>query len=110
MNITTFNRLLKSFQFQEEDIRDLEKLNQEFPFCQLSHILVAKALFDKNDMLSETKIRNAAAYASNRAQLKKIILNKPKKSSKPKTTNNNPPKEEDFSTKPILDNKSEMLK
>ena len=50
MNIATFNRLLTNYEFSESDISDLEKMNREFPFCQLSHILTAKAFFDKNDM------------------------------------------------------------
>jgi len=56
-----------------QDVEELEKLAKNFPYCQTAHLLIAKASYDKGNMLSNQKLRKAAAYASNRQLLKKLI-------------------------------------
>lgn len=57
----------------EQNVDELEKLVQNFPYCQTAHLLIAKAAYDKGNMLSNQKLRKAAAYATNRQLLKKLI-------------------------------------
>ncbi|WP_147275638.1 hypothetical protein [Adhaeribacter pallidiroseus] len=57
----------------EQNVEELEKLVQNFPYCQTAHLLIAKAAYDKGNMLSNQKLRKAAAYATNRQLLKKLI-------------------------------------
>ncbi|QMU28279.1 hypothetical protein [Adhaeribacter radiodurans] len=57
----------------DQDVEELEKLVKNFPYCQTAHLLIAKASLDKGSMLSNQKLRKAAAYATNRHLLKKLI-------------------------------------
>ncbi|PSR53165.1 hypothetical protein AHMF7605_06290 [Adhaeribacter arboris] len=57
----------------DQDVEELEKLVKNFPYCQTAHLLIAKASYDKGNMLSNQKLRKAAAYATNRHLLKKLI-------------------------------------
>ncbi|MDQ4140981.1 MAG: hypothetical protein M3142_10700 [Bacteroidota bacterium] len=57
----------------DHDVEELEKLVKNFPYCQTAHLLIAKASYDKGNMLSNQKLRKAAAYATNRHLLKKLI-------------------------------------
>lgn|GEM_PF-1485481 len=55
------------------DLKDLEEVVKNFPYCQAAHILFAKASYETDNMLAEKRIRKAAAYAFDRKNLKKII-------------------------------------
>ncbi|QNF35245.1 hypothetical protein HUW51_21920 [Adhaeribacter swui] len=57
----------------DQDVEEMEKLVNNFPYCQTAHLLIAKASYDKGSMLSNQKLRKAAAYATNRQLLKKLI-------------------------------------
>ncbi len=57
----------------DQDVEELEKLARNFPYCQTAHLLIAKASYDQGNMLSNQKLRKAAAYAINRHLLKKLI-------------------------------------
>lgn len=57
----------------DQEVEELEKLVQNFPYCQTAHLLIAKAAYDQGNMLSNQKLRKAAAYATNRHLLKKLI-------------------------------------
>lgn len=56
-----------------KELAHLENLITNFPYCQVAHILVAKAYKDSDNMLSSKKIRTAAAYTANRRKLKHFI-------------------------------------
>ncbi|GEO04961.1 hypothetical protein AAE02nite_26250 [Adhaeribacter aerolatus] len=57
----------------EQEVAELEKLAASFPYCQTAHLLLAKAAYDQGSMLSNQRIRRAAACATNRQLLKKLI-------------------------------------
>lgn len=57
----------------EQEVNELEKLALNFPYCQSAHLLLAKAAYDKGSMLSNQRLRRAAACATNRQLLKKLI-------------------------------------
>lgn len=57
----------------EQEVIELEKLALNFPYCQSAHLLLAKAAYDKGSMLSNQRLRRAAACAANRQLLKKLI-------------------------------------
>lgn len=54
-------------------LKEIEVLAENFPFCQSAHILVAKGYHDQHNMLADKKLRHAAAYTSNRRKLKALI-------------------------------------
>lgn len=57
----------------EQEVIELEKLALNFPYCQSAHLLLAKAAYDRGSMLSNQRLRRAAACAANRQLLKKLI-------------------------------------
>jgi len=57
----------------DQEISELEKLALNFPYCQSAHLLLAKAAYDRGSMLSNQWLRRAAACATNRQLLKKLI-------------------------------------
>ena len=57
----------------DQEVLELEKVVQSFPYCQTAHLLLAKAAYDKGSMLSNQKLRKAAVSAVNRQLLKKLI-------------------------------------
>lgn len=62
----------------DKELSHLENLITNFPYCQVAHILVAKAYKDNDNMLSSKKIRTAAVYSANRRRLKHFIQQHPK--------------------------------
>jgi hypothetical protein len=75
MNKQAFIKLIKSPEgISEKDLEALEDLAGSFPFCQIAHILIAKAHYDKSSMLVHQKIKKASAFSLNRALLKKVIV------------------------------------
>jgi tetratricopeptide (TPR) repeat protein len=57
-----------------QDLEMLEDVVENFPYCQLAHLLIAKANYDQSSMLAQQKLKKAAAYAINRDVLKKLVL------------------------------------
>jgi len=57
----------------EQEVTELEKLALNFPYCQTAHLLLAKAAYDQGSMFLNQKMRRAAACATNRQLLKKLI-------------------------------------
>ena len=55
------------------DVDALEKVAQNFPYCQTTYMLLAKASHNAGSMLANKKLKTAAAYAANRIVLKRII-------------------------------------
>ena len=51
----------------EQEVIELEKLALNFPYCQSAHLLLAKAAYDKGSMLSNQRLRRAAACAGTAA-------------------------------------------
>lgn len=56
-----------------EQLSSLEALVINFPYCQVAHTLIAKAYYQRDNMLTHQKIRTAGVYASDRKYLKTII-------------------------------------
>ena len=75
MNKQTFQEILKSpKQLSDDQLKDLEELVANFPYCQIAHVLIAKAYKDRGYMLSDKKLKTAAAYTSSRKNLKEIFV------------------------------------
>jgi tetratricopeptide (TPR) repeat protein len=66
--------LQKPVDISAADLKKLEDLAVNFPFCQVAHILIAKGNYDYGSMLTEQKIKKAALYSTSRANLKNFIL------------------------------------
>lgn len=62
--------------FDEKDVKNLNSLADSFPYCQISHILLAKQTHDSNSMLASDMLKKAAIYSNDRTHLKKIIKSK----------------------------------
>ena len=63
-------------QITAQDLEALEEVVENFPYCQLAHVLIAKGSHDQLSMLAPQKLRKAAAYALSRDRLKKLILDR----------------------------------
>ncbi|GAA4298521.1 hypothetical protein [Nibribacter koreensis] len=78
MNKAAFLNIIRQVApIQDQEVEDLEELVASFPYCQTAHILLAKAAYDRGSMLSTQKLRRAAAHASNRQLLKRIVFAPP---------------------------------
>ncbi|MFN3405508.1 MAG: hypothetical protein ACK40G_15515 [Cytophagaceae bacterium] len=78
MNKSRFTELLTNkVQASPSDMKELEDVVANFPYCQAAHILLAKAAHDNGNMLADKKLKTAAIYTSSRKNLKKIINQKP---------------------------------
>ncbi len=74
MNKQTFTSLIQTpDQITDKELDTLENLAANFPYCQIAHILIAKAHYSKGSMLVHQKLKKASAYAINRALLKSIV-------------------------------------
>src|SRR5687768_18405835 len=74
MNKAAFLNIIKHVStISEQEVAELEKLAASFPYCQTAHPLLAKAAYDQGSMLSNQRLRRAAACATNRQLLKKLI-------------------------------------
>src|SRR5687768_11980803 len=74
MNKASFLSLVRqASRISDQEVEELEKLIENFPYCQTAHLLLAKAAYDKGSMLSNQKLKKAAIYAANRQLLKKLI-------------------------------------
>jgi hypothetical protein len=74
MNKAAFLEVIKHVSaISEQEVAELEKLALSFPYCQTAHLLLAKAAYDHGSMLSNQRLRRAAACAANRQLLKKLI-------------------------------------
>ena len=58
----------------DADVRELEKLADSYPYCQTSHLLLAKALHDRGSVLAGQKLRRAATGAPDRRALRRLLL------------------------------------
>jgi chromosome condensin MukBEF ATPase and DNA-binding subunit MukB len=77
MNKSQFISYIKNpLSMDEKALKSLDELAKTFPYCQISHILMAKATSDNNSMLANEKLRKAATYATDRKILKNIIQQK----------------------------------
>ena len=74
MNKSQFISFIKNpSSFEDKDIKVLTTFANSFPYCQISHVLLAKATHDTNSMLANEKLKKASLYSSDRSILKKII-------------------------------------
>ena len=75
MNKESFLHLISHPQtISAQDTELLQDVVDNFPYCQLAHVLIAKATHDLSTMLAPQKLRKAAAYAINRDALKKLVV------------------------------------
>ncbi|MFN6944755.1 MAG: hypothetical protein ACK4ND_07385 [Cytophagaceae bacterium] len=76
MNKQKFIELLQNPQgIEPSELKALEDLIKNFPYCQAAHILLSKGTHEHGGMLAEQKLKTASAYTSDRKNLKNIILN-----------------------------------
>lgn len=61
----------------DAEVTELEKLAENFPYCQTAHTLLAKALHDRGSMLAGQKLRRAATYAADRRVLRRLLMTPP---------------------------------
>lgn len=59
----------------ETDIQHLQASVREYPYCQMLHVLIAKAYAQHQPQQAESFIQKAAAYAISRNALRKLIQN-----------------------------------
>lgn len=76
MNNLLFNQIVdrKGQDLTEADVKQLENLATVYPFCQTAHLLLAKVFKDQGSSLTDMKIKTAAAYSTDRKQLKNFLL------------------------------------
>lgn len=75
MNKELFSKIIKNphTTISTKELSQLEELVVNFPFCQIGHILIAKAYHDSQNMLTDKKLQIAAAYTASRTNLKHFI-------------------------------------
>ena len=74
MNKQTFIQLIKNPSgISPEQLLELEKVVDGFPYCQSAYILIAKQAVETGSMFVDQKIKKAAAYTLDRKNLKKIL-------------------------------------
>jgi len=77
MNKQTFLNLIqntsKAGSKLDKDLKALEVIVANSPYCQTAHLFLAKGYYDKNSVLADKKIQTAAVYAIDRALLKQLI-------------------------------------
>ena len=71
-------------------IPQLEKLIEQFPYCQTAHLLYLKNLKIAGNINFKQQLRIAAAYAGDRAMLRKLIEVPGKREEKPKKESKEP--------------------
>ncbi len=77
MNKQEFTELLTNpHKLHSSDISQLEEVVNNFPYCQAAHILLARIAHQSGSMLTEQKVKKAAAYALDRKKLKNFIVDK----------------------------------
>lgn len=84
MNKAQFIGFVKSPErVQEKDVAVIKDLADTFPYCQIAHMLMARATHVSNSMHASEMLKKAATYASNRTILKKLIRDTPGYTEKP---------------------------
>ena len=74
MNKNQFISLIKKpTSIDEKGLKSIKSLTDSFPYCQIAHILDAKANSDANTMHANDTLKKAAVYSTNRTKLKHII-------------------------------------
>ncbi len=74
MNKERIDQLLKNpLQSTHQDLYDLEKMAEKYPYCQFIHILISKISKHLNTDNSENKLHRAAIYSTDRTILKSVI-------------------------------------
>lgn len=76
LNKERLNNIIKgNLQLTQDDLEEIKSLTDEFPFCQIGHILSAVAHKQHEHMLSEDKIMTAALHTGNRKNLRSLLNN-----------------------------------
>jgi len=77
VNKQEFSELLTSPSLlSSQHIAQLEDVVKNFPYCQAAHILLARITHQSGSMLTEQKVKQAAAYTFDRKKLKHFIVEK----------------------------------
>ncbi len=75
MTTEVFNKLVKSpTSITDEELKQLEVLVWNAPYCQLAYMLVAKGYFDRDTPLKNRKLKSAATVVPSRKKLKQILF------------------------------------
>lgn len=98
MNNLLFNQIVdrKGQDLTEAEVKQLENLATVYPFCQTAHLLLAKVFKDNGSSLTDMKIKTAAAYSTDRKQLKNFLLSNEKLLNSSETENQQELQEEIF--------------
>jgi tetratricopeptide (TPR) repeat protein len=77
LNKQTFINLIKDpTKISAEHIHGLEEVAANFPFCQITHMLIAKGSADYGSMHAEMKLKKAVVYAIERKKLRELLFKK----------------------------------
>lgn len=78
MNKQRFIELLRTPEnHQSSDVTAVESLIDQYPYCQVAHVLMAKISHDAGSMNATKAARRAALYTSDRSKLKALLDKKP---------------------------------
>ncbi|MFN8415732.1 MAG: hypothetical protein U0U66_05320 [Cytophagaceae bacterium] len=78
MNKQRFIELLRTPEnHQGSDVSAVESLMEQYPYCQVAHVLMAKITHDAGSMNATKSARRAALYTSDRSKLKALLDKKP---------------------------------
>lgn len=79
MDKGTFEKILKTpSEISSEEAILLEELIQEFPYCQMAHLLIANESYQKKSMHYPKKLRKASTYVLDRTVLHSLLNPKEK--------------------------------
>lgn len=92
------------------ELKGLEDLIENFPYCQIAHVLVAKYHYDQDDMLVHNKLKRATAYCADRKYLKEVIEKNILWKNTSLTSKATDPEKESISTDDIASNDSSQNK
>jgi hypothetical protein len=74
MNKQRFIELLRTPEnHQASDVSAVESLMEQYPYCQVAHVLMAKITHDAGSMNATKSARRAALYTSDRSKLKALL-------------------------------------
>ena len=63
----------KPYVFSDKEINFLSDITLSYPYCQISQILLCKALHDSNSIKFKSQIKKAASHSANRSLLFEIL-------------------------------------
>lgn len=74
MNSTAFHTLLKNYSsLNAEEMGELREWNAQYPYCQITHLLLARGARDLSNSDAQVLLHRAAVYAGDRTVVKSVM-------------------------------------